>query len=164
MPKASHLEKENSSKLSAMVIAGPMLREVLAVQDIEFRCTEYPRVEAYAERLVALARELGHPVIWPVGRAAERLVGSAIVVGKGQLRARDWNSRLSGESALLVCIAAATPLPLYVAAAEAMAFGAGRVMACGVSIRGLECSGNLDAYYWLGGAPQLVSAENSLAV
>jgi hypothetical protein len=116
---------------------GPLLRLVIATQDEAFRATEYPAILTYAKRLVALASSLGNPVIWPVGEAAERLAGSAIVVGRGRPRVRNWSGYLREESVLLVCVAAATPLPLRAAAEQARALGAKRVDACGVSVCGI---------------------------
>lgn len=121
-----------------MPIAGPLLRSVLATQEEAFRATEYPAIQTYAKRLVALASSLGGPIIWPVGEPAERLAGSAIVVGRGRLRVRNWNGYLRGESVLLVCVAAATPLPLRAAAEQARALGAKWVDACGVSVCGID--------------------------
>lgn len=145
---------------------GPMLEEVLAAQDAAFRSTEFPIVESYADRLVALARDLGSPVVWPVGLAAERLVGASIIVGKGQLRARDWNRYLSGEPVLLVCIAATSPLPLLAAATEARSRGAGRLVACGISIGGMKLGvpGSLDEYFSLDSEGQQTLDEALIAV
>lgn len=166
MVKQGSRPRKERQRILFLVTIGPVLQKVLAAQATGFQSTEFPAVEKQAERLVALATELGHPVVWPVGNAAERLVGAAIVVAKGQLRARDWNSYVSGESVLLVCIAAATPLPLYAAADEARAFGAERVMACGVSV--CEVSGGrtglLDAYFSIDTKTERLSDDAALAV
>jgi hypothetical protein len=86
--------------------------------------TSYPELSTYASSLVMLSEELGSPVVWPVGDAAERLAGAAVLASEGELRVRGWVDDMRGERVLLITVAAVTPLGLVEAAKEARTIGA----------------------------------------
>jgi hypothetical protein len=55
-----------------------------------------------AERLVSLARSLDYPLLLPVSRDAERLVGAALLLGGMQVEAITTSTFLAGKRVLLV--------------------------------------------------------------
>lgn len=55
-----------------------------------------------AERLVALARSLGYPLLMPVSRDAERLVGAALLIGGDEVTAATGGTYLAGARVLLI--------------------------------------------------------------
>jgi len=83
---------------------------------------------------------MGSPLVWPVGEAAERLTGAAVLASEGEVRARGWADDVGGERVLLATVAAVTPLSLVEAAHHARAMGAVEVHAWGVEVAGLEVS------------------------
>ena len=117
---------------------GPVLDEVLQAQRADDEAVSYPRLEHLAKALVELCRQLDNPVVWPVGRAAERLAGSAIALAAGQLRVRGAATDLTDQLVLLVTVTAVTPIPLLEAAEQAHRLGATKVFGCGVRVEGLE--------------------------
>lgn len=117
---------------------GPLLREVLQVQHIEEALTRYPAIEDLAQSLATLSDALDSPLIWPVGPAAERLAGAAVLVGRGALRIRGWGSMLGGERVLVVALVAAGPLSVLQAVEQAYSMGAVEVHSCGVDVAGIE--------------------------
>lgn len=128
---------------------GPMLREVMTAQRTDEEATAYPRLETYCAALVALCEDLDAPIVWPVGPAAERLAGGAVLLSEGRVRLHGWSSRLDGERVLLLTVAAVTPIDLLAAARHAKAVGARDVRACGVAVQAIEGSeigGVLDGY------------------
>jgi hypothetical protein len=125
--------------------AGPLLRELLAVQDADDEAVAYPQLQAYASALMRRAEDLDSPLIWPVGQRAERLAGAAVLLSHGRVRVRGWNDDVNGDHVLLVAVAQATPLGLVAAAEHAYAAGASEVHACGVAILGVDRNRLLDA-------------------
>ncbi len=129
------------------VDVGPALGELLKAQQEEDDSLAYPRLKEYAAALGALCRRLGSPIVWPVGAAAERLAGAAIVESRGEVRLRGWNDDLSDERVLLLAGAAVTPLGLCAAAEQARCFGVREVMATGIRVDGVRTSGSIDAFF-----------------
>lgn len=117
---------------------GPLLANLVAVHRTAERVTSYPELSSYASSLVALCEDMGSPVVWPVGDAAERLAGAAVLVSEGEVRVRGWADDVRGERVLLATVAAVTPLGLVEAAKQARAMGASEVHAVGVEVAGLD--------------------------
>lgn len=109
---------------------GPLLRTVLAAQGQDERASSYPWLRELADALVNHSRGLDHPLLWPIGDAAERLTGAAVLLGEGDVRARGWTDVLSGEAVLLIGSTFVTPMPIREAAERAQTLGAGEVHAC----------------------------------
>jgi hypothetical protein len=135
------IEKENCDACHVIAIdVGPGLAAVLAAQRLDEEAVDYPAIGGYAGALARLCSTIDDPCVWPVGAAAERLAGAALVFGCGRMRVRGWSSDLAGQRVLLVTVAATTPLPLFVAAEQALSLGAREVLACGVHVQGIEHS------------------------
>lgn len=117
---------------------GPQLQAVLSVYRANEDALAYPRLESLARELVEKCSELESPLMWPVGEPAERLVGAALCVGEGEVRARGWTTDLQAERVLLVAVAAVTPIALVEASHQARALGAAEVHACGLAVAGLD--------------------------
>jgi hypothetical protein len=118
------------------ITLGPLLREVIQAQQTDHEAVSYPQLRGYAAALQQRCRELDDVLVWPVGDAAERLTGAAVLFSKGGVRVRGWSEPVSGERVLLVAVAAATPLALVDAAIRARALGATEVHACGIAVTG----------------------------
>jgi hypothetical protein len=88
--------------------------------------------------LAALCEDMGSPLVWPVGEAAERLAGAAVLASEGDTRVRGWTDDVRGERVLLATVAAVSPLGLIAAAEHARAMGAAEVHACGIEVAGLD--------------------------
>jgi hypothetical protein len=128
---------------------GPMLRDVMTAQRIDEEATAYPRLEAYCAALAVSCDDLDEPIVWPVGSAAERLAGAAVLLSKGRVRVRGWSSRLDGERVLVLAVGAVTPIGLHAAAQQARALGAREVHGCGIAIEdmdGFDIRAGLDGY------------------
>ena len=83
--------------MATVLEPGPGLAEVLATQSFDEQAVGYPQLERYAHALAKLCRELSYPLVWPVGPAAERLAGAAVIVSRGRIRPRGWTVSLRGE-------------------------------------------------------------------
>ncbi len=119
-------------------VLGPLLRGVLSAQRRNEDATSFPLIGEYAQRVVAICRECKDPLLWPVGSAAERLVGAAVMVSEGSIRVRGWSTDIPNEVVLLVGTSATTPLELLAAAAHARSLGATSVHACAIDVAGVE--------------------------
>lgn len=118
---------------------GPGLLQLLDAQRREDGFVAWPELERYARALVEACEEVdGHPLVWPVGRAAERLAGAAALFGGAGFRVRRALGDVSGELVIVTAVTAVTPLPLVTAAKQAMALGARKVFAAGVDVEGVE--------------------------
>jgi hypothetical protein len=117
--------------------AGPLLRGLLAAHRTATQVTTYPELSCYASRLTTLCQDMDSPLVWPVGEAAERLVGAAVLASEGEVRVRGWTDDIRGERVVLLAVAAVSPLSLVEVARHARAMGAGEVHACGVEVAGL---------------------------
>jgi hypothetical protein len=120
------------------VRAGPLLTNLVAAHKAAERAIAYPELPHYAASLADLCDDMGSPLVWPVGEAAERLAGAAVLVSEGETRVRGWTDDLRGERALLVAVAAVSPLGLIEAARHARALGAYEVHACSIDVAGLD--------------------------
>jgi phosphoribosylpyrophosphate synthetase len=118
--------------------AGPLLSNLLSAHRAAERATTYQELSSHAASLAMLCDEMGSPVVWPVGAAAERLAGASVLASEGDVRVRGWTDDIRGESVLLVSVAAVTPLSMVEAAKHARAMGAFEVHACGIEVAGLE--------------------------
>jgi hypothetical protein len=118
--------------------AGPLLTNLISAHRTAERVTAYPELYSYASSLVALCEDMGSPVVWPVGDAAERLAGAAVLASEGEVRVRGWTDDVRGERVLLATVAAVTPLGLVEAAKQARAMGASEVHAFGIDVPGLD--------------------------
>ena len=127
---------------------GTLLAQVLWAQERDEQATSFPLISDFAQRIIAVAHNYKLSILWPVGNAAERLVGAATVLGGGSVRARGWSTSLPNQSVLLVGTHATAPHELLVAAAHARAMGATAVHACAIDIDGIEAvsEGQLDSY------------------
>jgi hypothetical protein len=120
-----------------------------------------PRLEIYAAALARLCEELHHPLVWPVGPAAERLAGAATLFGGGAMRVRGWMSNIDGEHVLVMTLHSLTPLPLLHAAEQARRLGAAKVTACAIHLGGvadLSVTEAIDAFRGLPVDAALLSA------
>lgn len=120
---------------------GDGLAAVLGAQEAEAEAVRFPALEAHASALIALDQDLGDPVVWPVGAAAERIAGAATLMSGGRIRVREWNSEVRGERVLVFAVVALTPFSLFAAAHQALNMGADAVQACGLRIEGFEDTG-----------------------
>lgn len=128
---------------------GPLLVDTIRLQRQAEAATSYPSLELYGGLLAALCHTLGDPIVWPVGDAAERLAGAAVLLSKGRVRVRGWSDGLAGDQVLLACTVAATPLGLLAAASHARALGATAVHGCAIELHGHKpdvFSDALDSY------------------
>lgn len=140
---------------------GPLLRELVEAHEMDDAATSFPNIEVLADALGQLSERLGSPILWPVGNAAERLVGATILRGRGSVRVRGSATDLNDERVLLVTVSAVTALELTATADYARRFGASDVQACAVALsRQPESSGmtKVDAWHDLG-ASRSESAE-----
>jgi len=134
---------------------GPALREVLAAQDEDDEAVSYTKLQCYGAALARLCSELGDPIVWPVGPAAERVAGAATILSHGDVRVRGWTTDMTSARVLLLTVTAATALPLADAAGRARALGAAEVFGCGVRVHGVGASSKfLDSYVELAQAGQ----------
>lgn len=118
--------------------AGPALRALIETQRANKEATTFPRIAALARALGDLSEDLGAPLVWPVGEAADRLAGAAILASAGEIRVRGWTDDIRGECVLLATVAAVTPQGLVETAKHARALGASEVHACGLEVPGLD--------------------------
>ncbi len=125
---------------------GPLLKALLAAQDASEAAVSYPAIVGWADALIALAAELGDPLLLPVSGPAERLIGAATVAARGSLRVRSLSGTVDGERVLLVDLAAVTPLQLLQAARHARLLGAAAVAGCAVSLDARDGIEELDSY------------------
>lgn len=117
---------------------GPGLKQILVAQGLADEVVRHPQLEGYADALVALSHELGHPTVWPVGSSAEQLAGAANLLSCGGVRVLASDCDLEGERVLVLTVTALTPLPLLVAAGRAKLLGAVEIYGCGVQVAGLD--------------------------
>jgi hypothetical protein len=136
------------NKSFAYALPGPLLAELLAAQRRDDEAVAYPAIEQIAEALVERAQDL-HAVVWPVGRAAERVAGAATLLAEGDLAVGTWNTRLDGERVLLFAVSGTTSLNLAAAAAQVRSMGATEIHACGVDVVGAADSGSWESYTML---------------
>jgi hypothetical protein len=118
--------------------AGPLLGNLVRAHEQAEAVTSYPSLAALADALADRCRELDAPLVWPVGGAAERVAGAAVLSSEGEVRVRGWVDGVAGETVLLVAVAHVSPLELVAAAGHATAMGADQVHACGVEVAGLN--------------------------
>jgi hypothetical protein len=140
---------------------GPLLDGILRAQRADELATGFPLIGTYAELVVAAARAYSEPLLWPVGDAAERVVGAAVLVGRGSVHARGWSTTMTGRNVLLVATTSTTPLGIIAAAAQARTLGARSVHACGIDIAGIEdiADGTLDSFTSLLDSPAVGSGQ-----
>ncbi len=125
---------------------GPLLEALLAAQDASEAAVTHPAIVGWTDALIALAAELGDPLLLPVTGPAERLVGAATVVARGSLRVRSLSGTLEGEHVLLVDLVAVTPLQLLQAARHARLLGAADIAGCAISLGSRDGIEELDHY------------------
>lgn len=135
------LEREGSLSFYVAIEEGPLLRELRSAHALNEAALRHPRVEEIARALIERSHELQSPLIWPVGVAADRLAGSAVVVSGGNLRVRGWTDDLVGETVLLLVVVETTPLRLAETAAHARTLGATQVHAAMVEVRNTRLAG-----------------------
>jgi hypothetical protein len=125
---------------------GPLLEGLLAAQDASDAAVSYPAIVGWADALIALAADLGDPLLLAVSGPAERLVGAATVAARGSLRVRSLGGTLGAERVLLVDLVAVTPLQLLQAARHARLLGAAYVAGCALSLDSQDGIEGLDNY------------------
>lgn len=118
--------------------AEPLLGALVEAHRVAESITSFPELPAYACALTARCQELDRPLVWPVGDAAQRLAGAAVLSSEGEVQLRGWANPIAGERILLVAVAAVSPLELVQTAGHARAMGAAEVHACGVAVAGLD--------------------------
>jgi hypothetical protein len=79
-----------------------LLSLVLAAQERSAEQLSAAHLREAADRLVEFAKSLGFPLLVPISRDAERLVGAAVLVGGGQVNASTGSTYLAGARVLLV--------------------------------------------------------------
>lgn len=117
---------------------GPLLTELLDAQAADASAMRYPEISQWAESVVEACAALGDAVLWPVGSAAERLVGAAVLASRGHVRAWTGSELLAGETVALLALHLVGPIPVFEAARAARALGAERVVACVASVPHLD--------------------------
>jgi hypothetical protein len=142
---------------------GPLLSDVLAAQRADEKAVSHPQIAAISDGLWALTHRLDDPIVWPVGAAAERIAGAAILQSRGAIRVRGWADQVLGEHVLLLTVAAVSTVSLEIAAEQARSLGAARVDACGVAVHGIadgESGRGLGTFWALSRAahPQAITA------
>jgi hypothetical protein len=123
---------------SGTLDVGPALDELRAAQREDDEAAQHPQLESYGNALAKICHDLGYPTVWPVGPAAERLAGAAMILSQGKVHARGWNTDMTAKRVLLVTVTAVTPLPLLTAAHHARSLGAAEVYSCGVRVQGFR--------------------------
>jgi hypothetical protein len=124
------------------VSAGPLLVDLVAAHKRNEEALRFPLVESLCRALVNRSLELGSPLIWPIGEAANRLAGSAVVVAQGGLRVRGWTDEIRGERVLLLAVVETTLVALVETAAHARVLGAREVHAAFVHVNELAPLGS----------------------
>lgn len=119
-------------------MVGSALMGLLNAQEEDDALVQHDRLENLARSLVQLSDSLGSPLVWPVGPAAERIAGASVVLSRGAVRVRGWNTEICGEHVLVVATALLTNRPILAAARQAELLGASGVFACGVNVEGVE--------------------------
>jgi hypothetical protein len=125
---------------------GPLLVELLEAQRCEERAVAYPALEHLAAALIEHCRELGDPIVWPVGAAAERIAGAATVMASGSLHVGTWNMSLAERRVLLLAVAGTTPMTMVAAAEHVRRLGAAEVHACAVNVAGAASAEGWETY------------------
>lgn len=142
--------------------AGPLLRSLLDAQRHDDEASGWPLLEGCAAGLVALSQRLNRPITWPVGDgdSAQRLLGAAVLLSRGELRPYNWSTDVRGQDVLLVTVVAVTPLALLLDAERAKKLGAATIHACGVDVQGTEALGSslIETYWPLVAPDELPSA------
>jgi hypothetical protein len=154
--------QERTSGTHGRTVIGPLLVDTIRLQRQAEAATSYPSLEHYGGLLAALCQTLGDPIVWPVGDAAERLAGAAVLLSKGRVRVRGWSDGLAGDQVLLACTVAATPLGLLAAASHARALGATTVHGCAIELHGRkseDLDDALDSYSLLEPAGRVHAAR-----
>jgi hypothetical protein len=81
---------------------GSLLPAILRAKEQSAHQLSGEQLSTAAERLAALAQSLGRPLLLPVSRNAERLVGAALLIGGSDLAAASGGTHLAGMRVLLV--------------------------------------------------------------
>jgi hypothetical protein len=132
---------------------GPLLLGLLEAQKESDAATAYPTIRRWADALVKLSAALEHPVLLPVTAAAERLVGAAVVVGRGRLRVCTLSDTLEDERILLVDVAAVSGVHMLQSAEHARRLGAAEILGCAVRLHSGDGIDGLDGYFDLAREP-----------
>jgi hypothetical protein len=125
---------------------GPLLERVLEAQRLEAEVVGYSRIDAVADAVIDRATELRDCLVWPVGAAAERIVGVVTARAREAIDVGSWNTPVERRHILLVAVAAVSPLPLEAAACQLRVRGAAAIHGCGVDVRGGAHAVGLDSY------------------
>jgi hypothetical protein len=129
----------NQRASSETLATGPLLRDLIRAQQADEHLLSYPELARLGVALEKRCRNLSSPLVWPVGDAAERLAGAAVLASEGRVRVRGWTEDVGGERVLLLATAAVSPLSLVQSAGYARALGAAEVHACGIEVSGIDC-------------------------
>jgi hypothetical protein len=121
--------------VSGITSADSLLDDLINAQRLdEAIVSDYDSLFGIACSLVDSYRILEGPLVWPVGDAAERLLGAAVILSRGEVRCRGWTDDVTDQRILLVTVAAVTPLGLLTAADHARMLGAVELHARAVAI------------------------------
>jgi hypothetical protein len=104
---------------------------------------DYETLRRAAAALVEHSRDLGSPIVWPVGEAADRLAGAASLLAAGQLRTRAWTDDLLSAEVVVLAVADVTTFALAQAARHARALGAAQVYGCWVGFADMVAGSDL---------------------
>lgn len=133
---------------------GPLLKQVLGAQRAAERIVgDRVALRRGAELIMERWHDLGAPILWPVGEAAERLAGAVVLAGASEIRLRGWTDDVRGQPVLLFAVADVATLALQNAARHARHLGATEVHACAVDLAdspGLGGNAAFDSYCCLG--------------
>ena len=136
--------KEKAEELSSvepLPAQGPLLAGIVRSQrEAETIVGNHETLSVAATAVVEYLRNLRSPLVWPVGEAADRLVGAASLVAAGTLRQRGWTDDLRGERVVVLAVADATSLALQQAARHARQLGAVEVHGCRIGLSQAECA------------------------
>lgn len=111
---------------------GPLL---LGVLDAELRADEaltYPNISRFADAVVQAAREIGQPVLMPVGADGQRILGAVALRCEGEIEHWGWRTSIRGRDVLLVAVTGVSDLESAAAAESALRLGARTVHLCAV--------------------------------
>jgi hypothetical protein len=129
---------DDKDKMISLREAGPLLIQLLEAQRREEELVAFPLIETVADAVLAVAQRNRRCLIWPMGPAAERIVGVLEVRSHGAVDVSAWNTPVSNRAILLFGTVAASPLELQTAAERLLSRGAAEVHACAVDVPGAE--------------------------
>lgn len=111
---------------------GPLLLGVLDAELRADRALTYPNISRFADAVVQSAREIGQPVLMPVGADGQRILGAVELRCEGGIEQWGWRTSIRGRDVLLVAVTGVSELETAAAAESALRLGARTVHLCAV--------------------------------